>query len=50
MVFKYSLKCYELDIIRQFVELGELDIGVPEEDLVIENIDYIRSMIKLLKY
>lgn len=43
-------KCYELDIIRQFVELGELDIGVPEEDLVIENIDYIRSMIKLLKY
>lgn len=43
-------KCYELDIIRQFVELGELDIGVPEENLVIENIDYIRSMIKLLKY
>lgn len=48
-LYIYS-KCYELDIIRHFVELGELDIGVPEEHLVIENIDYIRTMIKLLKY
>lgn len=48
-IYIYS-ECYKLDFFKNLVKNGFLDINIPEEELVLENIDYIQSMFELLKY
>ena len=40
----------EIDILKVFIALGCIEINIPEEDLIMENIETIKNMIRLSNY